>query len=423
MHNNANFNIIVAHLTMKLQSHISKLFLLFLLNFFFYGCNTIERVKPLETILLAKVDAAQQLSPQWVSSFDKRFLLFQEKNQDSVFLKMFTLGEPSNVEILDAALNSDRFANWADFPAGSFISNSLLYHVLGKVPGSPYAYHVLLKNTMGDDYRILHEDQSPTEHGFVSYAPLVGGVFLSWLDGRETQSTGSTHSHNDDEGSGGAMQLRARFVDDDSVFSPELLLDERVCDCCQTDVVINSQGNPVVFYRDRSEDEIRDIGRAIIGNDSVLDRKLVYSDNWKIGGCPVNGPSAEAIDSTILVAWFSVTEGRNNVKFAFSKNDGWDFEKAVVLDDNGIGRCNVIAYNDLFLIAWMRRTEYDKANIVVSTIDNGKEIKRRVLAETTDAKGVGFPKITVLNESLFLTYVSDAKKQIVVERFALNEVL
>ena len=44
----------------------------------------------------------------------------------------------------------------------------------------------------------------------------------------------------------------------DMALAPEVPLDTRICDCCQTSVARTSDG-PVIVYRDRSPEEIRDI--------------------------------------------------------------------------------------------------------------------------------------------------------------------
>ena len=54
------------------------------------------------------------------------------------------------------------------------------------------------------------------------------------------------------------MTLRAAFIDKKGNKINEWELDGRVCDCCQTTAAITNDG-PVVVYRDRSDDEVRDM--------------------------------------------------------------------------------------------------------------------------------------------------------------------
>ena len=61
-----------------------------------------------------------------------------------------------------------------------------------------------------------------------------------------------------DDPTGSGMTLRAAVVDADQATRAEQLVDDLICDCCQTDVAVATSG-PVAVYRDRSPHEIRDI--------------------------------------------------------------------------------------------------------------------------------------------------------------------
>ena len=68
---------------------------------------------------------------------------------------------------------------------------------------------------------------------------------------------------------------------------PEERVDGRVCDCCQTALVRTPRGLLTAF-RDRSEDEVRDIAVARFENGTWSASQVVAPDGWKIDGCPVN---------------------------------------------------------------------------------------------------------------------------------------
>ena len=100
---------------------------------------------------------------------------------------------------------------------------------------------------------IPHTDGINAEHGFVSLLPTPEGkTFAVWLDGRHTKKEEIN-----------AMTLRSAEIDKDGKLSNEVELDGRVCDCCQTGATWTKKG-PIVVYRDRSEDEIRDIAIRIV---------------------------------------------------------------------------------------------------------------------------------------------------------------
>ena len=56
-----------------------------------------------------------------------------------------------------------------------------------------------------------------------------------------------------------SMTLRSAVITRRTVSEcDEQLVDDSVCDCCQTDVAISASG-PVAVYRNRTAEEIRDI--------------------------------------------------------------------------------------------------------------------------------------------------------------------
>ena len=60
----------------------------------------------------------------------------------------------------------------------------------------------------------------------------------------------------------GNMTIRTAFVADS--IGPGVPLDDRVCECCSTSAAMTANG-PVIVYRDRSADEVRDIATKLLG--------------------------------------------------------------------------------------------------------------------------------------------------------------
>jgi ribosome modulation factor len=79
---------------------------------------------------------------------------------------------------------------------------------------------------------VPHRDGTRTEHGFVSMTPwATGEMALFWLDGGRTEAA----SGNGHASSAAAMSLVHATLDGKGRLGHETTLDERVCDCCQTD--------------------------------------------------------------------------------------------------------------------------------------------------------------------------------------------
>ncbi len=64
------------------------------------------------------------------------------------------------------------------------------------------------------------------------------------------------------------MTIRGAIIDKQGNKSGEWELDNRVCDCCQTSTAITANG-PIVVYRDRSDEEIRDISIVRLINEQL----------------------------------------------------------------------------------------------------------------------------------------------------------
>ena len=157
-----------------------------------------------------------------------------------------------------------------------------------------------------------------------------------WLDGRNTTTTKSTSEHEQV-----AMTLRTAIINLEGILTEESELDSRVCDCCQTSGAMTSAG-PVFVYRDRTIDEYRDISIVRKVKGQWTSPKTIFNDQWKIAGCPVNGPRIAAYGNQVAVAWFSAPNDVPQVKITFSNDNGANFEAPITIDKrNPLGRVDV----------------------------------------------------------------------------------
>lgn len=246
----------------------------------------------------------------------------------------------------DVVADPEMFVNWADLPSVMSTGNEQrLAFWLSRISDEPYAYQILYALS-GDgganwtDSQSPHSDGTPTEHGFVSTYSAAGGTGLIWLDGRETPDAG--------------MTLRTATIDNEGGIRDEALLDERVCDCCQTDATTSAEG-PLVVYRDRSEGEIRDIYVTRFVDGRWLPGTAIAADGWEIDGCPVNGPSVDAIDKFVAVAWFTAANDKAVVKAAYSTNAGKKFSAPLEVSGKApLGHASIaIIDRHSFVVSWL----------------------------------------------------------------------
>ena len=317
------------------------------------------------------------------------------------------------------AERSDFFVNWADFP--SIVEDrqgTLFAQWLQKSGADTYAYDVWItaSRDSGKTWkapRILHTDRKPGEHGFVSMVPLAkGGVAVAWLDSRE-MTPGGDHGHGE-----GSMTLRYAEVDGALAISRESLLDARVCECCSTGMAMTARG-PLVAYRDRSHDEIRDI--AFVRKSGAMWTKpaQVHADGWKIAGCPVNGPQVDARGDNVVVAWFTAAENKAEVNVAFSRDAGTTFGKPMRIDGaNAVGRVDVLMLDDNSALAtWIEGTADDSAIFIRRVYADGRKAAPQKLAATKSARGSGFPRATLTGKTAWFAWTDLATKKIRVAKF------
>jgi len=296
------------------------------------------------------------------------------------------------------AKGNDWFTNWADFPSFVAYQNNtqhLAAHWLQKSGAGTYDYDVRISQSLdgGKHWQpsfVPYQDSVPSEHGFVSMLPVSADkVFITWLDGRNTKNKSNQQGTN---GHRGAMTLRAAFFDQQAQLYEEAELDNRVCDCCQTAATLTDKG-VVVAYRDRSEEEIRDIYVTRNVGEEWIKPKPVFKDNWKISGCPVNGAALDAKEETVALAWYSAPENKAQVKLSFSKNSGADFDAPIVLSNvNPIGRVDVILLSEnTALVSWIEKEETG-AVVKIAKINAEGTVEEQMDLTTIDAaRQSGFP--------------------------------
>ncbi len=295
------------------------------------------------------------------------------------------------------AEGDDFFANWADVPKVGVAGDGTLWaHWLAKIGEDTYAYGIFLSRSDdgGRSWRpmgMLHDDDSPTEHGFVAYAPAGEDLRALWLDGRAMAT-------------GGAMAVRTALLTD--AVGRSTVVDDRVCECCPTALVSGPAG-AVAFFRDRSPAEVRNIALSRELDDEWSASRPLWNDDWMIPGCPVNGPAAVTDGSKVAVAWFTAADNEPLVKIAFSSDGGATFaEPLVVVEDKPLGRVALETgtAGDVWL-SWLAVVD-EVAELRLARFDAGGERERLVVARTGASRASGIPRLVRHGESLLLAWVT-----------------
>lgn len=351
--------------------------------------------------------AAMNSAQPYLFSGEATLLSWIENSSDSLYtLKYAELKNEQWDTAKTIATGANWFVNWADFPAIAEHNGMLMSHYLQMSAAGIYTYDIHMKlgdrstDTWQDDF-ILHDDGTKSEHGFVTTIPYKEhSFFVTWLDGRNTVGG---HDH----GGSGAMTLRAAEITSAGEKLNETELDVKTCDCCQTSAAITQNG-PIVVYRDRSDDEIRDIYITRKTNNVWSEPKAIYNDNWKISGCPVNGPKADAIDDLLAIAWYTGANELPKVNVIFSMDGGKNFGAPIIVDEVfTIGRVDIalISDNDA-IVSWVTSNDSKtiiKAQKIMASGDKGKTV---VVAELDPSRTSGFPQLEVVKDKAIFAWTA-----------------
>lgn len=299
----------------------------------------------------------------------------------------------------------DLFVNWADFPSVSeFSDGTLIVHWLQRSGPSNYAYDVLfaLSRDGGETWSAPispHRDGTQTQHGFVTLVPRGEEMVAVWLDGRAYDG-----DLVEDGATSGQMQLRSAVVSSDGSVTPDIAVDYTTCSCCQT-AAAASKGALLVVYRDRNEDEVRDISLTKLQDGSWSSPVPVHEDNWELSGCPVNGPSISAIDDRIVVAWFTGAGDVPAVKIAFSHDAGTTFGDAIRIDRGElIGRVDALMLEDgTALVSWVEWQGSDEILLVCRATNQGC-INSQRLAVNSEGNSMNFPRMAATTEGIYFVW-------------------
>ncbi|AVI49845.1 hypothetical protein C5O00_01145 [Pukyongia salina] len=397
-------------LALDISKIVSYLLLLFLFSTLIIACKDSEtKVGNTET----KTSVVTQLPnpvegnsslPRIFSNGKEIYMSWVEKKDSLAILKYASYSNGSWSDYLEESSGSDWFVNWADFPVIAENNGNIVSSFLQKSATGTYTYDVKLNffnsnTSFVKNNFLLHDDGTQSEHGFVSVRPYTGNSFLfTWLDGRET--VGKGHGQ-------GAMTLRAALLFEDGTIDYDTLMDDRVCDCCQTASAIGPDDEIIVAYRDRKEGEIRDISVVRWDKKDGWSEPLpIGDDQWKIDGCPVNGPAIDSFGNSLAVAWFTAVGGEGKVQLVFSNDVGRSYGKPIRIDSgNATGRVDVVMLNETeAAVMWMEPDGDEETIRVLKVTSEGKKGDPITISHTSAERASGFPQLERLGTELFTAW-------------------
>jgi hypothetical protein len=224
------------------------------------------------------------------------------------------------------------------------------------------------------------------------------GLGLVWLDGRAMKGGHGGHG-------GGDMSLRFAAYDRHWKQTVDVPIDARVCECCPTSAAVTSDG-VIAAFRDRSEQEVRDIQLARLEN-GTWTAAPVNDDGWRIPACPVNGPVLSARGRNVAVAWFTTKNDQPQAYAAFSTDAGRRFGRPIRLDDSAsMGRVDIELLPDGSAAALYIEFADNRAQVRVRRVmQSGERSAPIMVAGIENARSSGYPRMAVHGHELVFAWI------------------
>jgi len=224
-----------------------------------------------------------------------------------------------------------------------------------------------------------HHDGIKAQHGFASLVEMPDSALgMIWLDGRVPES------------------MSVYFASFDAAWkqTAETSVNARVCECCPTAATMTAAG-PLVAFRDRSNQEIRDIHVSRVEQGKWTEAVPVHADNWRIEACPVNGPALSARGRTVAIAWFTATGNNGHAYAAFSQDAGRTWGDPIRLDDEtSLGRVDIELLDDHSAVATWVEFASERAQLRARQVNaSGERSAPATIAGADERRVRGYPRL------------------------------
>ena len=310
---------------------------------------------------------------------------------------------------MTAASGPEWFLSYADVPSVMRMADgTLVAQWLETTDSFLEAYNLQLSYSTDDGETwaapfMPHHDGTTSQHGFASFVEMPGSELgIVWLDGRNSE-------FDFDDPDTGTMELRFTSFDANWEQTADVEIDHRACECCNTTAVMTSDG-VLTAFRDRDENEIRDIGVSRLENGAWTPTTIVSADNWMIDLCPVNGPMLSARGQNVAAAWFTVKDDQGQAYVAFSSDAGRTWGTAIRVDDAGsLGRVDVEMLDDGSAIAtWVEFAEGRSDFRLRLVAPSGERSAAITVTGVSGGRASGFPRMAQQGDELVFAWSESA---------------
>jgi len=341
--------------------------------------------------------------PQLTVSKKGALVSWLESGDEGATLKFAERAASGWTPAVKVASGEDWFVTDADTPSVLRLSNGTLVADWMQASSEEFEASNLRLTYSKDDGKtwaksfLPHHDGTITQHAFATlFERPDGALGLVWLDGRLTVKDREK----------GPMTIRYGAYDAQWKQTSDRALDAKVCDCCTTSVAMTTDG-PIVVYRDRTDNEVRDIYVTRNEKGVWTPGKAVHSDGWHIEACPINGPAVSARGRDVVVAWFSAPNDQGRAYVAFSSDAGRTFGNPVRLDDAAsLGKVDIEMLDDGSAVATWVEFANQRSSFRLRRVErSGTKSAPITIAGATGGRIGGVPRLARAGDELVFAWV------------------
>lgn len=187
-------------------------------------------------------------------------------------------------------------------------------------------------------------------------------------------------------------------------FQPETVIDHVVCDCCNISLLVDVKGALNVYYRDNNND-IRDMAKMTSTDNGLTFSKpqLIFTDNWKIAGCPHSGAFSTNYGTGTLVTWFSGTDSDKGVRLVTQNGN-----RLALANDPSARNGYVAAQGNKAVFVW-EQNKGDKSQIAYRMLNGETVSETNWLGESIN--GTNASSLMLDNQALVVYEVRNTNKR------------
>lgn len=318
------------------------------------------------------------------------------KSEGAVRVARLDLVDASMTPPLSVHVDAVPFAHPLERPALAVDEDGLIHVAFTAIAdgGGSVEYRTVMDETVGSAAIVSGEARPETNLAQITLG--AGGPVLAWLE----DST-----------------LSVAIADDGGLVEREMV-DPLTCDCCDPAPVALGE-RLVVAYRDLirdGTDVIRDVNvvSSIDGGESFGEPVLVSDDHWFIDACPFTGPTAVAVDGSLVVAWMDARQSvfpdqrASSIWVDRSTDGGETFGVDLPVGISGINRSPRLAVDDGGVVHLVWEVQGRDGGIAYSSsTDAGQSFSVPTFVVRADAESgpLSVPSLAVHGRSLVVAWL------------------